>query len=241
MRPERKLPDKIRWAIDYATDRAAISQVYAHGYGRVLYSWLDNSGPYTNDTLEWREYDPDKAKELIQEAIDDGDWDPNRIIQIVHGGEQAHWNIFLNNLQAVGLKAEIRLVGQLYNDIMLAGDYDLTQIWGGAARGHPEIGCSYFLRPEGHWYDRIGYYDEKMVDMCNAGRGTVDEQERKRIFSELIEYYYDTGPWISWSTNVYAWATHKDVCGVVPSAGHPLVHRGGEKYGLFDWYWCPEE
>jgi ABC-type transport system substrate-binding protein len=29
MRPERKLPDKIRWAIDYATDREAISQVYA--------------------------------------------------------------------------------------------------------------------------------------------------------------------------------------------------------------------
>ncbi|WP_089722048.1 ABC transporter substrate-binding protein [Candidatus Entotheonella palauensis] len=239
-RPD-SLPDKIRWAMEYATDRDAIVAAHTLGYGAKTYSFLNNEGAYTADDLEWREYDPEMAKQLIQEAIDEGDWDPDRTILFIDDAEEPIWNLWIEMMREVGLEVEMEIVGLALADKLLAGEYDVTQGGGAGVRGHTLRACYYFHRPLGRNYENTQWYDDEFGTLCKEARATLDEDVRKENLAETTKIWYDYGPWITFSSNVSVWATRANICGVTPNTSTPLVHRGGAEYGLFDWYICDDE
>ena len=243
-RPERKLPLKIRQALHHASDRDAIIEVFSLGRAKKLYCFMDNEGPYSDPTLVWREYDPEMAKQLIAEAVEDGDWDPDRVIEIVlnewgDASERgAAFLLWVQQIVAVGLKAELQVApGGLYDERLWDGDFDITISWGGP-RGAPERSCPYFLLPSGYWWDRLGWYDEEFVDYCTTAMTTVDEEIRKEYFGKATRLFYEKGPWQWWSDMVLFFAKNKGLCGVQGLG--TLIGINGDEYGLFSWHWCEE-
>jgi peptide/nickel transport system substrate-binding protein len=239
-RPE-SLPDKIRWAMEYATDRDAIVAANTLGYGSKTYSFLNNEGAYTADDLVWREYDPEMAKQLIQEAIDAGEWDPGRTIVFIDDAERPIWNLWIEMMREVGLNFEMQIVGLALADKLLAGEYDVSEGGGSGVRGYTLRACYYFGQPHGRNYENTAWHDEEFGRLCMGARGTTNEDVRKENLAQTTKIFYDYGPWITFSSNVRVWGTRSHICGVVPGTSTPLVHRGGAEYGLFDWYICDED
>lgn len=52
-------------------------QNVCEGLGSAVYAPYVQTHPYFNDEVEWRQYDPDKARELLAEA----GWDESRVLK----------------------------------------------------------------------------------------------------------------------------------------------------------------
>jgi len=237
-RPE-SLPDKIRYAMDYATDRDAIVAAHTLGLGTKVYSFLTNEGEYaTPGLIEWREYDPEMARQLIQEAIDAGEWDPNRTIRFIDAGEVPVWNLWIEMMRQVGLDVQMEIVGLAFADRLLAGDWDVSPGGGGGIRGKGLRACSYFRRPYGIHLDRTGWYSEEFGDLCTEARSTLDKELITENVARMTEIWYAEGPWITYSTTINVWGVRSNICGATPPETFRGVGRGGAEYGIFDWYIC---
>ena len=235
------LPDKIRYAMEYATDRDAIVAAHTLGHGSKTYSWMANEGAYRAEDMVWREYDPEMAKQLIQEAIDEGEWDADRTIIFLDDAEKPIWNLWIDMMREVGLDVEMQIVGLAFPDKLLAGEYDVSEGGGGTVRGYSLRACYYFHRPLGRNYENTGWYDDEFGTLCKEARATLDDEVRTRNLARATKIWYDYGPWITFSTNMRVWGTRSNICGVVPNTTTGLVHRGGADYGLLDWYICDDE
>lgn len=109
---------RLREAVEYAIDKEAISQTLGYGFTEPLYSVApptDWGGQY-----KWREYNPEKAKELIKEAGYDGE----EIFLMAQsaGGRNDMAEAITNYLKAVGFNVTLDLadagrhVQSLWND-----------------------------------------------------------------------------------------------------------------------------
>ena len=120
----------------------------------------------------WREYDPEMAKQLIQEAIDAGEWDPGRTIVFIDDAERPIWNLWIEMMREVGLNVEMQIVGLALADKLLAGEYDVSEGGGAGVRGYTLRACYYFGQPNGRNYENTAWHDEEFGRLCMGARGT---------------------------------------------------------------------
>lgn len=126
-----RIPKKVRQAISFAIDRQTItdelfldSQLSVPFYHHLGQEFLQPN-PHELDYS----FNPDKARELIAEAIADGDWESDRAIDYAFGGEEPSDDLLfiIQFLTDVGLNVELRGAGDNtnFNDIVLVRmDYD---------------------------------------------------------------------------------------------------------------------
>ncbi len=72
-----KVDIRIRQAILYAIDRQNIVNGFLNGAGEVVDGFLSTASPFYSDAVTPVSYQPEKAKELVNEAVANG-WDANR-------------------------------------------------------------------------------------------------------------------------------------------------------------------
>lgn len=107
---EKIMPDeRVRLALVYAINRDLIVNELLKGNGEVINGFFTTYSPYYDETLSKTPHDPEKAKQLLTEA----GWDSNQPITLsVTSGdntlEQAA-NIVAANLNAVGIKATVKM------------------------------------------------------------------------------------------------------------------------------------
>jgi ABC-type transport system substrate-binding protein len=198
---------QMRQAMMYAIDREGILAAVFQGEGVVVNSsifgpdWMgvpDGLNPY--------EYDPDKAKQLL----DASGFDKSQRIELMNvpgnpSGDAAIV-IIQEQLRQVGFNLEILQVDvtELNARYIESADFDMLYNGGGVFRADPNISSTYFLTrnftPAGG--NGSHYSNPQLDELFAQGQATGDLAERKRIYTEVAKILNDEVPWIFlWSPN----------------------------------------
>lgn len=178
------IPDeRVRQALVYAIDRQQLVDQLLKGHGEVVDGFLSSASPFYDSTIEPLAYDPEKAKELLEEA----GWDSTKVLRFyVNSGD----NTFVNGVQviaaqwaAVGINVEITTV-DLATLMTVAGttDYDIMAVQYTYAPVDPYPDVSWLLGGEGSW---TGYYDEEVAAALDGTQQTVDVSEITDFYSKV--------------------------------------------------------
>jgi ABC-type transport system substrate-binding protein len=223
---------RVRQAMMYALDRASIVKEIMLDQVTVInscfFGWQWPNGE--PEGLNPYPYDPDKAKQLLQEA----NWDSNTkvVSHYIPGNqlEETLLNIFVQQYKDIGINVELLAVDvpDYTNRIVSGakdgqtGDYQLMLGSGGVMGQDPNVTVKYLTTnaatPTGSNYNHFSnaQVDELMVQ----GRATNDVEERKRIYTEVAKIVNDEVMWIFlWRLNAI-YGVNKRVQGF-RAPGHP--------------------
>lgn len=198
---------KMRQAMMYAIDREGIVASVLQGEGTVVNSpifgpdWMG-----TPEGLEPYAYDPDKAKQLLQES----GFDTSQKLQIMHlpgtPEKDAAIAIMQQQLNDVGFNIEILQVdgAELIRRYVDETDFDLFYNAGGVFRADPSISSTYFnaanFTPSG---GNGSHYANPQVDELYAqAKAEPDQAKRKEIYTQVAQILNADVPWVFlWSPN----------------------------------------
>lgn len=199
------LQDKrVRQAMMHAMDRPAIIDAVLQGEGEITNSpifgpaWMgvpEGLNPY--------EYDVDKAKQLLSEA----GWDANQkvVALVVNLDQDPIPAIIQNQFRDAGIELELlqveitELIRRISSE---AVEFEIFFNGGDTYRADPNISSLFYstanLAPAGTNFSR--YSNPTLDDLYVQGRGTTDQMERKRIYTEAAKILNDDVP------NLYQWS-----------------------------------
>lgn len=170
------IPDaRVRQALVYAIDRQQLVDQLLKGHGEVIDGFLSSASPFYNEDVQPMEYNPEKAKQLLEEA----GWDGSQTLRFyVNSGDSTFVNgvqVIVAQWAAVGIKAEITTV-DLATLMTVAGttDYDIMAVQYTYAPVDPYPDVTWLLGGEGSW---TGYYDEEVAAALTGTQQTSDIQE----------------------------------------------------------------
>lgn len=176
------IPDvRVRQALVYAIDRNQILEQLMKGHGEVVDGFLSSAGPFYDETITPIPYDPEKAKELLDEA----GWDGSKTLRFyVNSGDGAFVNaaqVMAAQWAEVGIKVEIQTV-DLAALMMLAGsmDYDFFAVQYTYAPVDPYPDIAWLLGGEGSW---TGYGDDEINAALESTQTAGSVEEMKEFYS----------------------------------------------------------
>lgn len=210
------IPDeRVRQALVYAIDRQQLVDQLLKGHGEVTDGFLSSASPFYDSAIEPIEYDPERAKELLEEA----GWDSTQVLRFyVNSGD----NTFVNGVQviaaqwaAVGINVEITTV-DLATLMTIAGstDYDIMAVQYTYAPVDPYPDVSWLLGGEGSW---TGYYDEAVVAALEGTQQTSSVDEIKGFYSIVDKKMQEEAPMFSVYVISAQGAVNNRVVGAQPS------------------------
>jgi peptide/nickel transport system substrate-binding protein len=200
------LQDKrIRQAMQYAVDREAVVKAIYQGEAQVVNQTIIGPEWMGMPDLNMYTFDPNKSRELLKAA----NWDSSRALQTLYvpGTKErdAYMPIIQQQFKDVGITMEI-IPSEAAEATRRrnAGEFDLQQIGGGIFRQDPNVSGKYMesvnFVPVGGNYGH--YKNEKIDELFAAGRGTTDQAQRKKIYTEAATILNDELPWVYlWSPN----------------------------------------
>lgn len=210
------IPDeRVRQALVYAIDRQQLVDQLLKGHGEVVDGFLSSASPFYDSTIEPLAYDPEKAKELLEEA----GWDSTKILRFyVNSGD----NTFVNGVQviaaqwaAVGINVEITTV-DLATLMTVAGttDYDIMAVQYTYAPVDPYPDVTWLLGGEGSW---TGYYNEEVTGALEGTQQTSSVEEIKDFYSTVNRKMQEEAPMFSVYVISAQGAVSNRVAGAQPS------------------------
>ncbi|WP_019536369.1 ABC transporter substrate-binding protein [Paenibacillus ginsengihumi] len=215
-----RIPDKkVRQAMAYAINREAIVNQLMKGIGEIQDGPYSNSHPYHDKDILKYDYDPEKAKQLLQEA----GWDSSRVLEfIVPTGDAVRemaGNIVQQNLEAVGVK-----VKQV--------NFDFATAVQRAVKGEFDLFISSFgslVDPDGpsNTYkstaalNDMRYNNPRVDELFALGMKETDKEKRFAIYKELQNLIQEDVPLITIYSEKNLIALNKAIEG-----------RGGTIYGM---------
>jgi peptide/nickel transport system substrate-binding protein len=144
---------KVREAIEYATDKAAILKTAGYGYGTVIGSDDVPVDPwYLPSLAKVYPYDPSKAKELLKEAGYPKGFSLTLTIPSVYGYAASSAPILQSDLDAIGIKTTIKDIAfpLWISSVFLKSDFQLTVIDHVEARDIANYAnCAYYWKYAG--------------------------------------------------------------------------------------------
>lgn len=210
------LPDaRVRQALLYAIDRQQLVDQLLKGHGEVVDGFLSSAGPFYDPTLQPIAYDPDKARELLEQA----GWDSSKTLRFyVNSGDST----FINGVQViaaqwaqVGINVEITTV-DLATLMTVAGttDYDIMAVQYTYAPVDPYPDVTWLLGGEGSW---TGYYDDEVMDALDKTQQTSDTEQIKGYYSLVDRKMQEDVPMFSVYIISAQGAVNNRVTGAEPS------------------------
>ena len=210
------IPDeRVRQALVYAIDRQQLVDQLLKGHGEVVDGFLSSASPFYDSTIEPLAYDPEKAKELLEEA----GWDSTKVLRFyVNSGD----NTFVNGVQviaaqwaAVGINVEITTV-DLATLMTVAGttDYDIMAVQYTYAPVDPYPDVTWLLGGEGSW---TGHYNEEVTGALEGTQQTSSVEEIKDFYSTVNRKMQEEAPMFSVYVISAQGAVSNRVAGAQPS------------------------
>lgn len=192
---------RIRKALLYAIDREAIVTSMYEGQAKLTRADIIPAGNYyENKDLPIAEYDPDKAKQLLEEA----GWDPERELDILYYYPDDTTKSIMEAIQfyysEVGVKAGIRYVtGETLWDALEKGSYDVRYV--GSNFVDPTTLESYM---SGAYDNRPKYSNERVNELLEMGRSVIEPAERKKYYDQVQEILFEDMAGIPlWTPNTF--------------------------------------
>ena len=210
------IPDeRVRQALVYAIDRRQLVDQLLKGHGEVVDGFLSSASPFYDENIVPMEYEPEKAKELLEQA----GWDGSQTLRFyVNSGD----NTFVNGVQvivaqwaAVGIKAEITTV-DLATLMTVAGttDYDIMAVQYTYAPVDPYPDVSWLLGGEGSW---TGYSSDEVVSALEGTQKTSDIAEITKQYAVVNSKMQADVPMFSVYVISAQGAVNKRLTGAQPS------------------------
>lgn len=221
-----KLKDKrVRQALDYAIDKDSIIKAVYEGYGVVPNSILSpNVFGYSKDGKK-REYNPEKARDLLKEAgvenLKLNLWiydEPSR---------QQMAQIIQANLKEVGIDTEI-MVAEVSTFLQYTGmgEHDmLIGLWY-VSTGDADYGYYPLLHSSsrGAIGNRSFYSNVKVDRLLDSARAASDVDKRREEYKEVQDIVFEDVPLLPIAYKNYVIGLQKNVEGFVfnPNGNHIL-------------------
>ncbi len=121
-----KVDKRIRQAILCAIDRENIVTNLLGGAGEVVDGFLSTASPFYSEDVPPISYDPDRAKDLVAQAVADG-WDANKELNFyINSGDTTFTNVAMviqQQLADVGIKIKVTPL-DLSSLLMAAGNHE---------------------------------------------------------------------------------------------------------------------
>ena len=224
-------------ALSYGIDRESIIKSVLLGYGEVAYSPLQK-GEYNNPDIEKYEYNPDKAKKLIEQAGwtmgGNGYYEKNGVelgFTINNGqGDQVRIdmsNIAAQNLKDIGVNANVEIRADV--------DWENQESY--------LIGWGSPFDPDDHTYkifgtdkgaNYSGYSDNTVDKLLKQGREHSKKQERLPYYKDFQKELAKNPPYtfIAYIDAIYS--GKDNLTGITPDT--VLGHHGvGIFWNIYEW------
>ena len=188
---------RIRQAIFYGLDRETLISGFLGGKGEVVDGFLSSASPFFSEDLTVTSYDPEKAKELLAEAVADG-FDASVPLQFyVNSGDSTFVlaaDYIAAKLAEIGLQIQVNTV-DLSTLLTKAGskEYDLLAIQYTYAPVDPYPDINWLLSADG-W---TGYFNQTIADELTKTQLTSDIAEIRASYQAINQVVQQDVPMIS--------------------------------------------
>ncbi len=180
----------VRVGVNTAVDRKALVDDLLQGYGRPLYQPLFPEVAGYDKGYDGYHFDLDKAKQLLagagQPVTIDVEEKDRTLAQAVAG-----------QLQAAGLDASVNVLEkEAFNQkIESGGEQAYISSWGVAEADADVIFARHFWSETRADAFYTGYKNADLDKLIVAGRSTVDEAKREKIYAQAVEMVMHDAPW----------------------------------------------
>ncbi|OLS34719.1 ABC transporter substrate-binding protein [Bacillus sp. MRMR6] len=227
------LSDKnVRKAIMHGIDRNAIVEQLLQGKGKIAKGPIAEESPWFNDKLPFYGFDPELAKELLEEA----GWDFNREIQLsVPKGNiirERSAPLIQQYLQEIGMKVKLEFMDfPTLMDLMEKKELDIALLGTSTGMVDPDSNIYPFfhssqLRPTG--WNTASFTADKVDELLEQGAVETDPEKRKQIYDEVQEIAVDELPYIYLYYEQSIGAVSKDLKNAVPN-------QVGIEWNIYKW------
>jgi len=184
---------QVRKAMNHAVDMETIIESIFGEYALRLPGPMLTDSFAHNDELEFYEYDPEKAKQILkEEGLEEG-------FPLVIDTEEKNKEVaeaIANDLRKIGIDASTRVWDlAVLKEMLLEGERQMyIGDWGNSTLDPYD-----FLNPKLKTGDRgnySGYSNEKLDELLETGEVELDELKREEIYMEAQEIIYNDAPWI---------------------------------------------
>jgi peptide/nickel transport system substrate-binding protein len=216
---------KVRQALNYATDKQALIKVVNFGIGEVSNSFMPNGALYWNKDQAGYPFDLEKAKALIKESsIPSG---AKISIQVQAGDASAlQLATALKDMWSkIGIDLDIQQLEQaVVNDNYRGNKFEAYATGWTNDIIDPDELVSYAIIPDNFENYHTGWINQEAVDLAKKGRTTLDDAERRKIYSRIQEIHMQDAPFVYLFVLPYVNVLNKKVQGFFH---HPM--------GQWDW------
>ncbi|KFB08255.1 ABC transporter substrate-binding protein [Nitratireductor basaltis] len=192
---------RFRQAVMYAMDREFAKSALWNDLGKVSTGPVSSSTRFYTDDVNTYEYNPDKAKELLEEMGYDGE--TVRLLPLPYGETWQRWaEAVKQNLGEVGINVEIVSTDVAgWNQKLAEWDYDMAFTYlyqyGDPALGVARTYISSNIAKGSQWNNVEGYENEKVDELFAKAAVAVTAEERQEIYTELQKILTDDVP-VAW-------------------------------------------
>lgn len=215
----------VRQAIEYAIDRQRLIDEASQGFGIIAHDLVPKAmfGNHEND-VPGREYNIEKAKELLAKAGYPGGKGIPELNLVTHSGSAVHRTtavIIQHNLKKIGINVKIStLEWHTSLQALMKGDYDLGPLSWSADYIDPDDYYMNIVGPnnDGNW---TNWYDKDFQKTIKKAQVIADMKERDELYLKAAKMMHENVPLIVTYDTYNVISHRKELKGVVSS---PAFH-----------------
>jgi peptide/nickel transport system substrate-binding protein len=214
----------VRQAINHAIDMDVVVEQVYHGVGKKASGPLGSNVAFANEDLVPYEYNPELAKQMLEEAgYSDGDIN----LVIWTNDNQLRMDIaeiVSFQLAEVGINATMEVVEWgAYLQQTGAGEHDMFILGWVTVTGDADYGLYALFHSSncGEAGNRTFYRNDRVDELLDIGRKAQSDEERAEAYYEAQEIIRDDAPWIfTWNGEDLTGASAKIEGFELHPAGH---------------------
>nr|WP_219914454.1 ABC transporter substrate-binding protein [Thalassobacillus sp. CUG 92003] len=213
---------KVRQAISLAVDRQEVSDIVWKGDAVPSGPIPESMGKWSIDVTEEEMYqqDMDRAKELLAEAGYEDGFDTEITTASTYPDMVDTAQLLQEQLEAIGINAEIRqLEWGEYIDTWTNGSHEML-VGRNSSGNDPDRSIGFFFSTDGSanvW----GFSDERVDQLAEKGRTTIDTEKRREIYNEAQERLVDLSPNLFLVSPKKYFVLQNNVANYTPTANEP--------------------
>ena len=196
---------RVRQAISFAINRQALVDQLLYGEGQYAVSSITPTSQYFNTKYAADPYNPEKAKQLLEEA----GWDFDIVLDFaVPTGNKVRENsavLIQQDLAAVGIKSQLRYVDFATEIVELReGNCDLGLL-GGGSPDPDDVRINFNIYGSNNFSNLT---DESFYEVLDEARSVMTPEERKVLYDQWQEMCYELTPivWLYHANALFAYS-----------------------------------